>query len=376
VAPAAPSDDTRWMRVALCLARRRVGQVAPNPAVGAVVVAAGRALGRGATGRGGRPHAETVALDQARRLYGAEALRGATVYASLEPCNHQGKTPPCTEALIDAGIARVVCSIEDPDPRVSGGGIARLRAAGITVDTGPMAAEARAVNAGFLSRHERGRPWIVLKLATSLDGRIATRSGESRWITGPLARRRVHVMRAEADAVMIGAGTARADDPMLDIREIGTGFAPPVRVVADAGARLDPGSRLVESAQGQPVWVLHGPEADAARCAHLATRGVRLEALALDAAGGLDLGQAAERLSAAGLGRVLVEGGGQLAAGLLARDLVDEIVLFQAGRLIGGDGQAGVGPLGLARLGEAAGFTRVAAEPVGPDLMSIWRRCG
>ena len=196
------AEDADWMAAALSLARRGLGQVWPNPAVGCVIVKDGRVLGRGWTQPGGRPHAETMALAQA-----GDGARGATAYVSLEPCAHHGKTPPCADALIASGIARVVMPLEDPDPRVSGKGVARLHDAGISVEIGLLAAEAEAVNCGFLMRQRSGRPWVTLKLAASLDGRIATSTGQSQWITGPEARRHVHAMRLRHDAVMVGAGT-------------------------------------------------------------------------------------------------------------------------------------------------------------------------
>jgi len=365
-------EDARWMRVALGLARRRLGQVSPNPAVGCVIVTGGRVLGRGATGPGGRPHAETVALAEAEARYGPGAARGATAYVSLEPCDHHGQTPPCSAALIAAGIARVVAPIEDPDPRVSGGGFARLRAAGVDVATGLMAAEARALNAGFLMRLAAGRPFVTLKLATTLDGRIATATGESRWITGALARRRVHLMRAEADGVMIGRGTAEADDPALDLRGLGDGLVPPVRVVADRRLALAPESRLARTARSQPVWLLHGAEAPAAAAQSLGAAGARLIEVP-EGPGGLDLAAALQALGTLGLARLMVEGGGQLGAGLLGAGLVDEIALFQAGRVIGADGVPGVGALGLAALADAPGFTLGSVEAVGPDTLTLWQ---
>ncbi|HIP24808.1 MAG TPA: bifunctional diaminohydroxyphosphoribosylaminopyrimidine deaminase/5-amino-6-(5-phosphoribosylamino)uracil reductase RibD, partial [Rhodobacteraceae bacterium] len=210
------NNDPRWMQLALSLGARGLGQVAPNPAVGCVIVRDGRVLGRGWTQPTGRPHAETVALKQAGNAH------GATAYVTLEPCAHQGKTPPCANALIEAGISRVVCPLADPDSRVSGKGFEMLRAAGTTVDIGLMASEARAANAGFLLTKTHNRPLLTLKLALSLDGRIATHTGESRWITGPQARARVQHMRATHDAVMIGRATAEADNPMLAI----DGFGP------------------------------------------------------------------------------------------------------------------------------------------------------
>jgi len=362
------------MRVALGLAARGLGLVAPNPSVAALILGESGVLGRGVTGPGGRPHAETLALAQARARFGAGAIRGATAYVTLEPCAHHGLTPPCADALIGAGIARVVCPIEDPDPRVSGRGFARLRAAGIAVETGVLAAEARAVNAGFLSRLERGRPHLTLKLATTLDGRIATQTGESRWITGPEARRRAHLMRAEADAVLIGAGTARADDPVLDVRGFGADPPRPVRIVADGALSLPLTGRLVASARTAPVWVLHRHGADADRRAALESAGVRLLPVAVTADGRLDMAAALDLMAAEGLTRVLCEGGGRLAAALIAADRVDEIALFTAGRAIGGDGLDSVAGFGLDRLDRAPRFERIGVETPGADVLTRWRR--
>jgi diaminohydroxyphosphoribosylaminopyrimidine deaminase/5-amino-6-(5-phosphoribosylamino)uracil reductase len=365
------AEDARWMRMALTLAGRSLGRVAPNPAVGAVLVQGGRVqggrvlggrvLGRGATADGGRPHAEAMALEQARTRYGAEALKGATAYVTLEPCAHHGHTPPCAEALIEAGISRLVCPLEDPDTRVLGRGFAALEAAGVTVETGLMAAEARRLNAGFL------------KLAMTLDGRIATRAGESRWITGAQSRRRVHLMRARADAVLIGAGTARADDPMLDVRGLGPGMAQPIRVVADGGLSLPLTGRLAASAREVPVRVLHRQGAPAERRAALTGLGVETVETTASDSGMLDMVDALRRLAAGGITRVLCEGGGKLAAALLSAGLVDEIALFTAGKAFGGDGVPGVASFGLDRLTEAPGFELASVEPVGGDVLSLWR---
>ncbi|MGF1446234.1 MAG: bifunctional diaminohydroxyphosphoribosylaminopyrimidine deaminase/5-amino-6-(5-phosphoribosylamino)uracil reductase RibD [Pikeienuella sp.] len=365
--------DARFLGAALALARRGLGRVAPNPSVGALLVKDGVILGRGVTLAGGRPHAETVALGRARARYGADALKGATAYVTLEPCAHHGLTPPCSDALIEAGIARLVCPVEDPDPRVHGRGFAKLRAAGVAVETGLLADAARLLNAGFFLRVERGRPWIQLKLAMTLDGRIATATGESRWITGPAARLRAHLMRAEADAVMIGAGTARTDDPMLDVRGFGAGVSQPVRVVMDPRLTLPMGHKLVATARRQPVWLLHGPSAGATPEAALAAEGCRPIAVPVGSDGRISLAPALQRLAGEGLTRVLVEGGGQLAAALLAEGLVDEIALFSAGAAIGSEGRPGIGALGLPRLAEAPRFRLVDSAAVGPDLLSVWR---
>ena len=368
-----PAGDARWMRVALGLAVRALGQTAPNPAVGAVIVRDGRVLGRGVTGTSGRPHAEVAALAQARERYGAEALRGATCYVTLEPCNHHGRTPPCTEALVAAGIARVVSPMQDPHPRVSGRGFAALAAAGITVDKGLLETEARRLNAGFLSVIERGRPHLTLKLAATLDGRIATRDGESRWITGPAARARVHLMRARSDAILVGIGTALADDPMLDVRGLGARRVQPLRVVADGGLSLAPESRLARTAREMRVLLLHRPDVPAARRKALGASGVETAEVPADPDGRLDLGAALAGLAEAGVTRVLCEGGGRLAASLLAAGLVDELALFTAGKAIGGDGRAVVGGLGLARLAEAPAFALHDAAVLGGDVLTLWR---
>src|SRR5438093_45669 len=248
------------MLAALALARRGLGNVWPNPAVGCIIVKDGRVAGRGWTQPGGRPHAETEALARA-----GEAARGATAYVSLEPCSHWGRTPPCADALIAAGVRRVVVALEDPDPRVAGSGLARLRAAGIAVETGLGAAAAAEINAGFFQRVRFGRPLVTLKLASSLDGRIATASGESRWITGPPARDHAHLLRATHDAILVGTGTVLADDPQLTCRLPGLARRSPVRVVIDRHLRIPPSARLIAEARQVPTWVVTFGSADSGR---------------------------------------------------------------------------------------------------------------
>jgi diaminohydroxyphosphoribosylaminopyrimidine deaminase/5-amino-6-(5-phosphoribosylamino)uracil reductase len=371
---ASPDEDVARMRAALALARRSLGTTWPNPAVGCVIARDGRVLGRGVTQPSGRPHAEQVALADARARFGAEALRGAVAWVSLEPCAHHGRTPPCADALAAAGIARVVSTIEDPDPRVQGRGFAALRAAGVAVETGVMAAEARALNAGFLARLTRGRPWLTLKLAASLDGRIATATGESRWITGPAARARVHLMRAESDAVMVGAGTARADDPMLDVRLPGFADRRPVRVVADGSLSLPLTAHLAATARETPVWLLHRSGTDPARRHALADLGIELVQTPAEPGGEIDMRAALTTLGDRGLTRVLCEGGGRLAAHLLREDLVDEIVWFSAGCAIGGDGVESLAGLHLAQLGDAPRFDLASVETMGGDVLTRWLR--
>lgn len=355
------------MALALGLARRGLGRVWPNPAVGAVIVNQGRIVGRGWTRPGGRPHAETVALAEA-----GAAARGATAYVTLEPCAHHGQTPPCAAALVAAGVARVVSALEDPDPRVAGRGHALLHDAGIVVETGLMSIEAETLQRGFLNRIRSGRPLLTLKLATSLDGRIATAGGQSRWITAEAARRRVHALRATHDAVLIGAGTARADDPALTVR--GLGIMPqPLRIVAARTLSLPRDGRLARTAREVPVWLLHGTTAPAAARAAWGASGARLIEVA-EAPAGLDPAAMLAALGAAGLTRVFCEGGGQLAAALLRADLVDDLALFTAGLALGADGRPAVGPLGLDALAQAPRFTLRQVERIGVDTFSLWSR--
>lgn len=356
--------DRRYMALALTLASRGLGNVWPNPAVGCVIVGAGRIVGRGWTRAGGRPHAETVALAQA-----GTAAHGATAYVTLEPCAHHGQTPPCATALIAAGVSRVVVAIADPDPRVSGKGLAMLAAAGIRVDTGCLAAEAATLQRGFLNRLTRARPMLTLKLATSLDGRIATAGGESRWITGPAARRVVHALRARHDAVLIGGGTARADDPMLTVRDMGVARQP-VRIVATTMLNLPADGALARSAHDVPLWLVHGPQADARPWA---AAGARLMPVAAPD-GRIDPSAMMQALAEAGLTRIFCEGGGQLAASLLSAGLVDEVVTFTAGLALGADARPAVGPLGLSVLADAPRFQLAEATAIGPDMLLRWTR--
>ena len=356
------------MRLALSLGARGLGRVWPNPAVGCVIVRDGRVVGRGWTQDGGRPHAEVVALAQA-----GDAARGATAYVSLEPCDHHGQTPPCSGALVAAGVARVVVALGDPDPRVSGGGVARLRAAGIEVVEGVCTAEARLAHRGFLSRVTRGRPMLTLKLATSSDGRIATAAGESQWITGAEARRVVHAMRARHDAVLVGAGTARADDPSLTVRGLGV-VRQPVRVVLSRRLDLPEGSALMRTAAEVPVWLCHGPEAPGAACEAWDRAGARRIEVAAGPGGQLDLGRVMAALGDAGLTRVFCEGGGTLAAGLLSADLVDELAVMSAGIVLGAEGTPAVGAMGIAALAEAPRFSLRDVRGLGGDVLSVWDR--
>ncbi len=355
------------MALALSLGRRGQGRCWPNPAVGCVIVKDGRIVGRGWTQPGGRPHAEVVALAQA-----GEAAREAAAYVTLEPCAHHGQTPPCAEALVAAGISRVVAAIEDSDPRVSGQGFAILRNAGVTVETGVLAHEAAEDLKGFFLKTEEIRPFVTLKLANSFDGRIATATGQSQWITGPQARRRVHAMRARHDAVMVGGGTARADDPSLTVRDLGVSHQP-VRVVISRRVDVPLMSQLARSAKDIPVWICHGHDADSERLRAWDGLGAKLLSCRVTGAQ-LDPEDILTQLAEQGLTRVFCEGGGALAASLMLADLVDELVGFTAGLTIGAEGLPSVGALGLDRLDEAVRFELIGTEAIGPDVMHRWRR--
>ena len=353
------------MTAALGLARRGLGSVWPNPSVGCVLVRDGRVVGRGWTQPGGRPHGESEALRRA-----GELAQGATAYVSLEPCAHHGETPPCTDALIAAGVARVVIAAEDPDPRVEGRGMAQLRDAGIEVIEGICGDAARALNAGFLKRIVAGRPLFTLKTATSLDGRIATAGGESKWITGEAARRRAHGLRADHDAVMVGIGTALADDPALDCRLPGLAHRSPLRIVVDSHLRLPLENKLAR----HPCWALTLAGGDPGRRDALRERGVEIIDAAADAAGRVDLEAAAKILGERGLTRVLVEGGAELNAGLLGAGLIDRLVWFRNSRLIGGDGLPAAAGFGIEALDDSPGFRRLSLEELGDDVMETYEK--
>ena len=349
------------MRAALALARRSLGRTWPNPAVGCVIVGDGIVVGRGRTRDGGNPHAEVDALGQA-----GERARGATVYVTLEPCSHHGKSPPCAEALIKAGVAKVVSAMEDPFPEVNGRGHEMLRAAGIAVEVGEGAKEAAAINAGFLVHVREGRPLVHLKLATSLDGRIATAAGDSKWLTGEAARAEAHRLRATHDAVLVGAGTARADNPDLTCRLPGLAKYSPVRIVLDSRASLPPSSKLGQTARSTPVWLVC---LETARTEALQACGVEIIRMAeMDAAAILrELGQRQ-------ITRLLVEGGGEVASSFLKADLVDRISVFRAGAVLGGDGRSAVAALGVGRLDFAPRFALNSSRIVGGDTLETWRR--
>lgn len=357
------------MATALGLAQRNLGSTWPNPAVGCVIVAPdGATVGRGFTALGGRPHAETEALLQA-----GDKAKGATAYVTLEPCAHQGLTGPCAEALVQAGIPRAVIACEDPDIRVGGQGIAILRRAGVSVTLGVMEAEALKLNEGFMSRLNRGRPFIALKLAMTMDGRIATKSGESQWITGPKAREFGHLLRRRYDAIMVGRATVRADNPELTCRLDGLFRYSPVRVVCDSGLTIPITSKLITTANQVPTWVITAKDPnDRVVQSFMETGGVDLISVDRGLDGGVDLLKAVESLAARGITRLLVEGGGSLAAGFIKAGLIDRVYVFRAGSVIGGDGISAINAFGLERLSEMTTFARQEVRPLGPDHLEIW----
>jgi diaminohydroxyphosphoribosylaminopyrimidine deaminase/5-amino-6-(5-phosphoribosylamino)uracil reductase len=357
------------MRAALALARRSLGRTWPNPAVGCVIVKDGRIVARGRTQDGGRPHAEVDALNKA-----GNAARDATVYVTPEPCSHFGKSPPCADALVRAGVARVVSAMEDPNPAVNGQGHARLREAGIAVDVGEGAGEAAEINAGFLLRLRAGRPLFHLKLASSLDGRIATASGESKWITGEGARADGHRLRAIHDAILVGAGTVAADDPDLTCRLPGLKAYSPVRIVLASKAGLAETSKLAMTARQVPVWLLCTSAAPAARREALHKAGIEIIEVAAAGDGRVDAAAAAQALGQRGLTRVLVEGGGQVAAAFLQAGLIDRITSYRAGVVLGADGRSAVGELGFNQLDFAPRFRLVSARSLQGDTVESWTR--
>jgi len=330
--------DKSWMRAALALARRGLGRTAPNPTVGCVIVKDDIVVGRGWTQPGGRPHAEPQALAQA-----GENARGATAYVSLEPCAHHGKTPPCAEALIKAGVARVVAALEDPDPRVSGRGLKMLMEAGVNIRSGVLREEALTMNAGFISRITRGRPFVTAKLATTLDARVATGSGESKWITGPEARAHGHLERARHDAILVGAGTYEADKPSLDCRLPAMGDYSSLRFIIK-------GKRQI-SAVSSEFEILEDASEGWPEPASILTQ-----------------------LASKGLGRILIEGGPTLITSFMRAGLIDRLLWYRAPMVFGGDGRACLDGLDVAQIVTAPRFKLAERRQLGQDCLEIFER--
>lgn len=363
--------DQRFMALALALGRRGQGRTWPNPAVGAVVVKDGVIVGRGWTQPGGRPHAEPEALKRA-----GEAARGATLYVTLEPCSHVGKSPPCADAIIAAGIARVVSAIEDPNPDVAGQGHAKLRAAGITVDIGLGAAEAAYDHAGHLRRIRDKRPHVILKLAVSSDDKIGAAGHKPVAISGEAAKARVHLLRAQCDAILVGIGTVLADDPLLTCRLPGLEARSPVRVVLDRGLRIPGTSRLVHSARETPLWVMTSSLSEAPAAMKLGAAGAHVMRVATTSVPppGLDLKAVLHALSTGGITRLLVEGGARVASSFVAADLVDEVWLLRGPEAVGADGVAALSALPLSAITGSPGFKLRASETLQKDTLTIYER--
>ena len=362
--------DQRFMQLALTLGRRGQGLTWPNPAVGAVVVKDGVIIGRGWTQPGGRPHAEPEALKRA-----GEAARGATLYVTLEPCSHIGKSPPCADAIIAAGIARVVSAIEDPNPEVAGQGHAELRAAGIAVDIGLGAAEAARDHAGHFRRVRDRRPHVILKLAVSSDDKIGAAGHKPVAISGEAAKARVHLLRAQCDAILVGIGTVRADDPLLTCRLPGMAARSPVRVVLDRSLRIPGSSRLVHSARETPLWVMTSNLAEAPAAMKLGAAGAKVIRVATATPPpGLDLPTVLRALAEKGITRLLVEGGARVASSLVAAGFVDEVWLLRGAEPVGAGGVAALGALPLTAITQSPNFQVRASESLQKDTLTIYER--
>ena len=360
------ADDARFMALALTLGRRGLGNTWPNPAVGAVVVKDGQIIGRGWTQPGGRPHAETQALKRA-----GKAARGATLYVTLEPCSHQGKTPPCADAVVRAGIARVVSAAEDPNPEVAGRGHERLRGKNIAVEVGVGAAEARRVHAGHFRRVRDGRPHVLLKLAVSSDGKAGAAGRKPVEITGPEARQEVFLLRAQSDAILVGLGTVMADNPSLTSRLSGMRERSPIRVVLDAQLRVPLSMNVVSTARENPTWIFAGPQASAMAEQILRDKGVEVFRVAAKD-GKLDVAEILKVLAERGITRLMVEGGPRVAASFLSADLVDEAVIFHGPNAIGQDGVDALEGLPLGALSKH--LQAVGTESFGPDSAERFER--
>jgi diaminohydroxyphosphoribosylaminopyrimidine deaminase / 5-amino-6-(5-phosphoribosylamino)uracil reductase len=362
--------DRRFMQLALALGRRGQGRTWPNPAVGAVVVKDGLIVGRGWTQPGGRPHAEPEALRRA-----GEAARGATLYVTLEPCSHFGRSPPCADAVIAAGIARVVSAVEDPNPEVAGQGHARLRAAGIAVDVGLCAAEAAHDHAGHFRRVRDGRPHVILKLAVSSDDKIGAAGHKPIAITGEAAKSRVHLLRAQSDAILVGIGTVLADDPLLTCRLPGMESRSPVRVVLDRALRMPGTSRLVHSARETPLWVMTSNLSEAPAAVKLGAAGAQvMRVAATTSPPGLDPLAVLHALCEKGITKLMVEGGARVASSFVAAGLVDEVWLLRGPDAVGADGIPALDALPLAAVTQSPGFRLRASDTLQNDTLTIYER--
>jgi len=353
------------MKRALDLAARARGRTSPNPMVGAVIVRDGRVVGEGYHERAGLPHAEVVALEQA-----GELAKGATLYVTLEPCCHWGRTPPCTKAIIRSGIKEVIIATLDPNPLVSGKGVDELRRNGIEVEIGLMEEEARKLNEFFFKHITTGLPFVILKIAMSLDGKIATVTGESRWITSPQSRRMVHELRDQVDAVMVGIGTVLKDDPRLTTRLPEGEGKDPIRVILDSYARTPPTARVINPRSSASTIIATTTKADAGRVKALREAGAEVAVLDEDEEGRVDLKSLMEYLGGRSIQSLLVEGGSEVASSMLMRGFVDKVMFFIAPKIIGGaDAPTPIGGIGVRRLSEAITLKEVEVKRIGPDIL-------
>ena len=358
--------DRRWMSLAIALATRGLGKTWPNPSVGCVIVSDNKVVGRGITALSGRPHAEKVALEQA----GCQA-KDAIVYVTLEPCSHHGKTGPCVAELIRAKVAEVVIALKDPDPRVSGSGIQALKEEGIKVRTGLLREEAFLLNQGFFNKILIKRPLTTLKLASTFDGRIATEAGESQWITGEDSRRKVHAIRAQYDAILVGGRTVRKDNPRLTVRGLGINHKP-IRVLISTNLDIPPQNFIASSFEDGPVWIAHGPNLSKNKLNQWSSRNFKLIEVPLIDKNLLNLEIMMKLLAKMGLTRILCEGGGEIGAGLIKQDLIDRIIGFTGGKIFGSLGFPGIGTLPLKKLNDMPHLKCVNVEKLGNDVLHTW----
>lgn len=363
-------QDRRYMLAALALAERGLGSVWPNPSVGCILVNNGQLVGQGWTQPSGRPHAESKALEMA-----GDAASGSTAYVTLEPCAHHGKTKPCAESLIKAKISRLVASMEDPDPRVSGRGFRSLDAAGVEVAVGLGEDDARYLNAGFLKLIHCGRPLITFKIASSLDGRSATSFGESKWITNELSRSQGHLLRASHDAILIGSGTAILDNPCLTCRLPGLLEASPTRVVMDGRLRTPTENKLISSARTIPTWIITVKGKSSDEKQNYEQHGVQIFEVDADSEGHPDAFKAMKLLGSNGITRVLLEGGSNIAATFIREHLIDRLACFRAPIVVGGDGIPVIEGLGLEKLQQAPTFSRHKMSELGSNLFETFDVC-
>ena len=354
-------DGTNYMDRALELAEQARGQTSPNPMVGAVIVRDGRVVGEGYHHRAGQPHAEVNAI----RSAGVQA-RGAILYVSLEPCCHTGRTPPCTQAIIEAGIRKVVCALEDPNPKVSGGGIRALREAGLEVEVGPGADKASQLNEAYLVYARTGRPFVTLKIAQTIDGRIAAADGRSRWISGEASRRLVHRLRAHSDAVLVGINTVISDDPRLTVRAVAG--RNPHRLILDASLRLPPEARLLEDRSGARTIIVTGERPKPSAAADLRARGAEMWSLPLSGPGRIDLDALLDRAGQEGLTSILVEGGAAVFTSFLRARRVHKLHLFLAPKILGA-GLSAIADLNITSLDQALCLGKTRVEPMEGDLL-------